>query len=394
MRAKAPAATFIARVAGFPSGLAGTVGVQIIAADGTVQQARATAGIVEYPAGSGSYAIQLTAPSEAGEYAIFWDDGSVAPATTYDEKLIVSWDADEPTVQPGATAAARVAGFPSGLAGTVGVTLISSGSTVTARSTAGIVESPAGSGSYLATLTAPETAGDYFAFFDEGSVSPATTAFDRITVAQPVTFASVDELAARLGIAFDTDERDRAQTLLQIATGLIQDEAEGQLIVLVENDTITMPGRNDEVIVLPQRPVVSVSSVILDGDVLAEGVNWYLDDAGAIRRLTMPTVLGAMDAIFDAPLGQFIGFGYPYQTLQITYTHGYATIPNLYKAICLEAVVRVWVNPGSVARATIGDTSTVYDNNRFSPTGLMLTDDERRAIRKQIGKRARGLWIG
>ncbi len=208
------------------------------------------------------------------------------------------------------------------------------------------------------------------------------------------SFATTDEFAARLNLTFDDDERIRAQLLLQLATRLIQDEANGQRIVLVKNDMITMPGRSDQRIVLPQRPVVSVASITLDGDPLVEGNDWYLDDAGVITRLRVPVVYANTAAFFDGPIGQLHGFGFPSQTLQIVYTHGFSAVPGLYKGICLEACVRVWVNPGSVIEERIGDVETTYAPYADPPRGLLLTDNEIRRIRKQQGKRMRGLWIG
>jgi hypothetical protein len=69
--------------------------------------------------------------------------------------------------QPGASFEAAVSGFPTGGVGSVGVRIGNGvGGTVTARTTAGVVEFPAGSGIYLATLTAPATAGQYVVVWD------------------------------------------------------------------------------------------------------------------------------------------------------------------------------------------------------------------------------------
>lgn len=70
-----PGASFEA-VAKFPTGLVGELGVRILDNQGATTVARVTAGIVEYPAGSGIYAITLTAPATGGQYTLAWDDGS------------------------------------------------------------------------------------------------------------------------------------------------------------------------------------------------------------------------------------------------------------------------------------------------------------------------------
>lgn len=86
-----PGATFAASVVGMPSGLTGTIGVRVInSTTGATAVARATAGISEAVASSGSYLGQLTAPSTPGRYLVEWDTGTVGPTTTAGEDLVVS----------------------------------------------------------------------------------------------------------------------------------------------------------------------------------------------------------------------------------------------------------------------------------------------------------------
>lgn len=210
-------------------------------------------------------------------------------------------------------------------------------------------------------------------------------------------FATADDLATRLGLTLSTDDETRATTLLGLASGVIQDEVQ-KTIALVEDDTITMPGTTDDRIRLPETPVVSVSSVTLDNTPLVEGADWYLDGNTVYRMLASTTIMmaelvGINDDAFTFPLG--VGFGWPTQTLEIVYSHGYPddAVPQTVKAICLEMVVRVWVNPGSVARETVGNLYTIYDNMRFSPAGLLLTDDERVALWRLFGRRAKTVTI-
>lgn len=73
-----PNAPIMATADGFTSGLVGTIGVRILAADGSVVLARATAGITE-PA-PGFYQVQLAAPAVPGVYSLYWDNGSSGTA--------------------------------------------------------------------------------------------------------------------------------------------------------------------------------------------------------------------------------------------------------------------------------------------------------------------------
>jgi hypothetical protein len=71
-----PSTSFEAVADGFAAGLTGTIGVRIIDNAGATTTARVTAGIAEYPAGSGIYQKTLTSPATAGQYSIVWDDTS------------------------------------------------------------------------------------------------------------------------------------------------------------------------------------------------------------------------------------------------------------------------------------------------------------------------------
>lgn len=94
---------------------------------------------------------------------------------------------------------ARVQAFPANLtAGIVGVRILdNAGGTVLARSAAGIIEDPTGSGSYVKTLTAPGVDGQYSVMWDWGT-DPSQTAFEDLfvivsgaRVELPATFSGV-----------------------------------------------------------------------------------------------------------------------------------------------------------------------------------------------------------
>lgn len=204
-------------------------------------------------------------------------------------------------------------------------------------------------------------------------------------------FATNADLAARLGVTFSQAQQTRADALLADASDVIRDEVGQQISEATE--TITLPGTTDERILLPERPVISVASVELDGTALGEGTDWFLEGNEIVRMPSSLTlgVGGLLDTEFVFPLGT--GFGWEEQTLTITYTHGHATVPGKVKAICLEMVTRVWVNPGSVAREEVGDTRTVYDNMRFSPTGLLPTDDEKKSLARLFGRKVTSITV-
>ena len=93
-----PSTSFQAVLTGAPTGLAGTLGVQVLlASSGATSIARTTSGISEKPAGSGIYVATLTAPSAIGEYIVVWDTGTVTPSTTTSEELFVTGTPPTPT---------------------------------------------------------------------------------------------------------------------------------------------------------------------------------------------------------------------------------------------------------------------------------------------------------
>lgn len=276
-------------------------------------------------------------------------------------------------------------GFATGLAGTIGVRIRDTGGNdVLARTTAGIVEDIAGSGIYRVTLTAPAIAGQYTVVWDDGSIFAAD---DLIVTYTPLaagptdTFASVDELAVRLGVTFTADERVRAQTLLEMVTGLIQEET-NQTIFLVTGDTLTTRSVASDRFRLPQRPVVSVASVALDGGTVDAG-SWYLETDEIVQL----NYLGISEQHFGG-LGR--GWLGPAHILTVLYTHGYATVPGVVKAICLDVAVRVWVNPGNVIQEKYGNESITYApfTGDTPPVGMMLTDREKTRLTNTVGRPA------
>lgn len=91
--------------------------------------------------------------------------------------------------RPAAQFEALLSGAPTGLVGTLGVRIIDTpaGTTVLARTTAGIAEQPPGSGIYSVALTAPNVEGSYSVVWDTGGGSPVFSAEELVVsgAAQP-----------------------------------------------------------------------------------------------------------------------------------------------------------------------------------------------------------------
>lgn len=64
-----------------PSGLVGTLGLQIVDSNGATLLARTTDGIVELVAGRGQYRGRFVAPDIPGTHQLIWDTGGVDPVS-------------------------------------------------------------------------------------------------------------------------------------------------------------------------------------------------------------------------------------------------------------------------------------------------------------------------
>lgn len=155
----------------------------------------------------------------------------------------------------GGTFEAILEGAPTNLVGTVGIRLIDppSGDVIIERRTTDIVEEPAGSGVYATEGQIPEDLdiGDYLIVWDTvpggAPLTPDTTFTEQLRVTAFVpsgeagaTFASIDDVQARLGRELTSPEIIQASKLLELATYAIA-AAAGRDQAWVEAQT-TFPG--------------------------------------------------------------------------------------------------------------------------------------------------------
>ncbi len=89
------------------------------------------------------------------------------------------------SVQPSVTFSPTCDGFATGLTGTIGVRIDQGASVSVARTTSGIVEYPASSGIYVATITAPADSGSYQIVWDDGGTMFAVEDLTVTGVATP-----------------------------------------------------------------------------------------------------------------------------------------------------------------------------------------------------------------
>lgn len=182
--------------------------------------------------------------------------------------------------------------------------------------------------------------------------------------------AKLEDLEALLGREFNTDaQRERAEAALRIATTRIQAEAR-QHFFLVEDDVVELHpqfGRAYE-ISLPERPVVAVGALTIDGSTIAsyEVTRW-----GRVRA-TVGDLLTPFPVANRDPRKPAL--------VTVTYTHGYADgeIPQELQDICLVVATRLLANPEGFTQEGMGQYQASYGD----AAGVTLTQDEIRLLRR------------
>lgn len=183
-------------------------------------------------------------------------------------------------------------------------------------------------------------------------------------------FASVDDLATLTTLA--PEEEAAADMLLTAASAAII-RATGQQFELVTNDDAVLRGTWDRTLVLPQRPVVAVSAVSINGLAVPTGT-WLL--AGyTLYRGHLPIFNGPDDWGGDIYL---TSWGGPMSAVQVTYTHGFAQIPADVAMVCMQAALRALRNPEGDTGETIGQYS--HQTAPDHAAGIVLTDAEQAAL--------------
>lgn len=181
-----------------------------------------------------------------------------------------------------------------------------------------------------------------------------------------MSFATPAELETFLGY---TVPDDRAQLMLDLATAAIQRYAR-QTFALVEDDTLTLRGSWGDTLWLPQRPVVAVTSITVDG-ILAPATTYTWTTDGKVTLDTDPSWIVNLAETNDGY------WGGDDVLVVVVYDHG-QDVPDDVKGICLGVAARLIGNAASagIVQETIGAYSVTYDR----AAQVALTDDEKTAL--------------
>ncbi len=175
---------------------------------------------------------------------------------------------------------------------------------------------------------------------------------------------SVQDLSDYLGRDLSSD--DGATLAVDAACDVCRTVAE-QSFDYVRNDSILMDGPGTDALLLPELPVISVSSVTSDGTAVTD---YALKENGVLLR----KVLTAQTATAVWPLGR--------QNVRVIYSHGYPDgVPNDVKMVA-RAIASRLVIQGVAVFESLGQQSVRYGVNSTD-----LTAGERAILRRY--KRAR-----
>lgn len=174
------------------------------------------------------------------------------------------------------------------------------------------------------------------------------------------SFATPTELQTHLGLAAITTAR--AQTFLDQATEKIRTHC-GQVLSLVNDESITLDGNGSGVIWVPELPIVAIDSVTVDGLAVAASKYRVYARRGMLKRTD----------------GGTWGTTAVTSTVVIVYDHGHATIPDDLKGICLAAAGRAYTfrDPSDDFGADVHDGAI---EAKGYPADVYLLASERRTL--------------
>lgn len=155
---------------------------------------------------------------------------------------------------------------------------------------------------------------------------------------------TVDQLEVRLGVSFTAAQLSQADQAIEMASGIIAGYCNLVALVRVEDDEVALRGSYSYELPLPLGPVVDVTAVSVDG--------YAVSDFDVVRDTLIRT-----DVVSDA-VGPFHQPRTPHwggtdALVEITYTHGFASVPLAAQSACLALAAQQMSNPAGARRTSI-----------------------------------------
>lgn len=171
-------------------------------------------------------------------------------------------------------------------------------------------------------------------------------------------FCEVADIESFLQIDIPAEKQQAAEDAITQITAAIQNYCQ-QTIEQVEDDEVTLDCRGGVRLFLPELPVTEVAEVVEDGELLSADDDYKLGQYGILHRIGAHWPAGV-------------------QIIEVTYTHGYATIPDDVLAVCVRAAARQYQAglrasemegvPG-VASKSLGDYAVSFGSEQSTGAG-------------------------
>lgn len=181
--------------------------------------------------------------------------------------------------------------------------------------------------------------------------NPTPNVFPYTLTGRP--FFTPRDLAYRLQIDPAAINLGTATLLAQLASDAVRQDL-WLSVDYVENDTVTLYGDYSGMLVLPERPVTAVTSVVLAGQTLIQSqpgatstatlmFDWRPD--GRLLRVVYGGQAFASQLLWCWPNGV---------PVTVTYSHGYQIVPSAFKSVALELAAGVYNNPEMHSNERVG----------------------------------------
>lgn len=178
-----------------------------------------------------------------------------------------------------------------------------------------------------------------------------------------------------------------ATLLIAAATAKVQ-EATRQRLVFVAGDVDTIEGTPEARLPVPQRPAVAITSVALDGQMLAASEfsnhRAFLFRPGGWQAMTIPWWVASATPFRFGLSYAWGAWDRPLSQVTITYDHGYQTGDPMLepaRAKVLQLAAAACMNPQALQNVAVDDYRAAYFNKTMT-----LDDDEKRELRRTYGR--------
>lgn len=208
------------------------------------------------------------------------------------------------------------------------------------------------------------------------------------------TFATPQELRTFLTGETLDEEADaewiaQATLILELVAADIQTAARNRIIAGTE--VAKLAGTWSRDLLLPRRPVVSVTSVSLNGyAIAASSFEW--NERSLIRSGRFGGIQGADHLV----AGDGAHWGGPGSTVEVDWSYGYSaeTVPVIVKGLSLRVAARSLDNPsGGISQESLGPYSVSY-RNTLDAGGSFVSEAEGKMLRRRFSTTAGTITAG